>query len=373
MNQKIYLDNNATTVLDPKVLEVITQENYPLNPSSIHYYGRKAKNLLIEARNLIASFLKTKPENLIFTSGGTEAVNLAIRGLVFQGPCHIISSKIDHVSVYNTLTYLEKKGHEVTCLDTDEYGAVKPEQILQNIKQNTKLIVISAVNSETGVKTNLEQIAKIAYENNLFLAVDCVALLGKELFSIPKGVTTMAFSSHKIHGPKGIGLCYFSSKTKLNPVLFGGPQENGQRPGTENLSGILGFAKAIDLLNSYLPKAAQTMQNLRDYLENTLLSNLKEISINGKGPRICNTSNICFKNVDAESLLILLDQNNIMASHGSACSSGSMSISRVLLNMGISPIDAKSSIRFSLSRNTTKEEIDQALKIIISLANKLRK
>lgn len=374
MNQKIYLDNNATTNIDLEVLKVLTEELYPLNPSSVHFYGRKAKKLLLDARCEIASFFKTKPENLIFTSGGTEAVNLAIRGLIKSNSNpHIIASKIDHASVYNTLKYLEKNGCEITYVEVGKYGAIQPDQIRQNIKENTKLIVISAVNSETGVKSNLEEIAKIAKQNNIYLAVDGVALLGKELFAIPDGISTMAFSSHKIHGPKGIGLCYVDSNTNLTPLFLGGPQENERRAGTENLSGILGFAKAIELLKSSLPNATDLMLDLRNYFENNLINNLEDISINGIGPRICNTSNICFKNVDAESLLILLDQNNVMASHGSACSSGAMSISRVLLNMGIDPKDARSSIRFSFSRFTTKEEIDKAFSIIISLVKKLRK
>ncbi len=374
MNQKIYLDNNSTTQIDLEVLKVITNETEPLNPSSIHFYGRKAKKLLLDARNQIANFLKTKSENLIFTSGGTEAVNLAIRGLISPNSnIHIIASKIDHASVYNTLKYFEEKGCEITYINVGKYGALKPEQIQQSIKENTKLIVISAVNSETGVKTNLEQIARLAKENDIYLVVDGVALLGKELFTIPHGISTMAFSSHKIHGPKGIGLCYVDSKIELIPLFFGGPQEYEKRAGTENLSGILGFAKAVELLNTYLPNTTSKMLNLRNYFETTLLNNLEDISINGQGPRICNTSNICFKNVDAQSLLILLDQNNIMASHGFACSSGAMSISRVLLNMQIEPKDARSSIRFSFSRYTTKEELDQAVSIIISLVKKLRK
>jgi len=374
MNQKIYLDNNATTKLDLEVLKTITNEIEPLNPSSIHFFGRKAKNLLLDARKKIASFLKTKPENLIFTSGGTEAVNLAIRGLIKSNSnIHIIASKIDHASVYNTLKYLEKKSCEITYIEIDKYGATKPYQVQENIKENTKLIVITAVNSETGVKTNIKQIAKIAKENNIYLAIDGVSLLGKELFTLHDGISTMAFSSHKIHGPKGVGLCYVNSKIQLNPLFLGGPQEYEKRAGTENLSGILGFAKAIELLNTYLPKTTNDMLTLRNYFETSLLNSLEDISINGQGPRICNTSNICFKNVDAESLLILLDQNNILASYGSACSSGAMSVSRILLNMQISPKDARSSIRFSFSRYTTKEEIDKALLIIINLVKKLRK
>lgn len=374
MNQKIYLDNNATTKIDLEVLKVLTNETEPLNPSSTHYFGRMAKAKLIDAKEKIASFLKTSTDNLIFTSGGTESVNLGIRGLLnLDSKCNIIASNIDHASVYNTLKFLEKNGFEITYIDTGKYGAIKPDQLENNIKPNTKLIVTSFVNSETGVKCDINSIAKLSKDKNIYLFVDATALLGKELFTIPDGVTSMAFSSHKLHGPKGIGLCYINSKVKLNPLFFGGPQENEKRAGTENLSGVLGFAKAIDLLSEHLPKATHDMQKLRDYFEKSLKDNLDDIFINGDGPRICNTSNICFKGVDAESLLILLDQNNIMASYGSACSSGSMTLSRVLLNMGISPKDVRSSIRFSLSRYTSKEEIDITIITLIKLVKQLRK
>nr|NGX32476.1 Cysteine desulfurase NifS [Candidatus Anoxychlamydiales bacterium] len=207
---------------------------------------------------------------------------------------------------------------------------------------------------------------------DLYLFVDAVAILGKEEFVIPKGVTSMGFSSHKLHGPQGVGLCYFKEGIKMSPLFFGGPQELEKRPGTQNLRGIVGFAKAIELLNKHLPKATENMKKLRNHFESTLKSELKDVFINGDGPRVCNTSNICFKGVDAESLLILLDREDVLASHGSACASGSMELSRVLLNMGIDPKDVRSSVRFSICRNTTLEEVEKALKIIISVAGKLR-
>ncbi len=377
MNQKIYLDNNATTSIDKEVLDQIINLTLPLNPSSAHFYGRKAKGLLEDAREKIASYLKVKADNLVFTSGGTESSNLGIRALLEnpskpQEKAHIIASDIDHSCVYNTLKHLEKKGFEISYIKVGKYGAIKPDQILPLIKENTKLIATSFVNAETGVKTDIDKIAKIAREKDIFLFVDAVALLGKEEFVIPKGVTSMGFSSHKLHGPQGVGMCYFKEGIKTSPLFFGGPQEFEKRPGTQNLRGIVGFAKAFELLKKYLPKATETMQKLRDHFETTLKSELKDVFINGEGPRVCNTSNICFKGVDAESLLILLDRGGVLASHGSACASGSMELSRVLLNMGIDPKDVRSSVRFSICRNTTLEEIEKALKIIISVARKLR-
>jgi len=369
--KKIYLDNNATTPIDKEVIKIINKQRLPLNPSSIHSYGREAKKLLIKAKKQIGLYFNVNPDCLIFTSGGTEAVNLAIRGIIENYPnSHIVATDIDHVSVYNTLKYLEGKNFKITYIKAGRYGALTPAQIEKNIRKDTRLIVVSAVNSETGVKTDINQIAKIAKEKDVFLAVDGVALLGKENFSIPSGVTTMAFSSHKIHGPQGVGLCFVEENARISPLLFGGSQENEKRAGTENLPNILGFAKAIDLLSLKLPLASQKMLKLRNYFETTLINKLG-VSVNGEGERICNISNICFKNIDAESLLILLDQKGVLASHGSACSSGSMTISRVLLNMGISPKDARSSIRFSFSRYNTFSEVKKAVDIILKEIDKL--
>ncbi|NGX28527.1 MAG: Cysteine desulfurase NifS [Candidatus Anoxychlamydiales bacterium] len=378
MNQKIYLDNNATTGLDVEVLVVLKNELYPSNPSSAHFFGRRAKKELEKARSNIASFLKVEPSSLIFTSGGTEAVNLALQSLLDlilqeEDSPHIIASDIDHPSVHNLLNNnLKKKKHLFTNIQVGLYGAIKPEQIEEAITENTRLIILSAVNSETGVKTDIDSIAKIAQKKGIYLFVDGVALLGKELFTIASGISAMSFSSHKIHGPNGVGLCYFKNINKLSPLFFGGPQEFEKRPGTENIAGILGFAKAVEILQKSLNEKTSQIFKLRTYFERSLINEIKDTSINGTGPRACNTTNICFKGVDGESLLILLDQKGVLASHGSACSSGSRSPSRVLLNMGIDPKDARSSIRFSLSRFTTQEEIDTALKIIKEIVIKLR-
>lgn len=376
MNQKIYLDNNATTLIDEEVQKAMNSIDFPCNPSSGHFFGKKAKSELEDARSKIASYFKAKPQNLVFTSGGTESSNMGIRCLVenpsnIQEKGHIIASDIDHSCVYKTLKHLEKKGFEISYIKVGKYGAIKPDQILPLIKENTKLIVTTAVNSETGVKTDIEKIAKIADEKDIYLFVDAVALLGKEEFEIPKGVTSMGFSSHKMHGPQGVGLCYFKTGVKFFSLFFGGPQENEKRPGTQNLAGIVGFAKAVEILKDHLPYATIHMQKLRDHFEKTLQKELKDVFINGEGERVCNTSNICFKGVDAESLLILLDREGVLASHGSACGSGSVELSRVLLNMGIDPKGVRSSVRFSICRDTTKEEIVKALKIIIRVVKTL--
>lgn len=374
--EKIYLDNNATTKLDKKVLEVITQDlqKPPSNPSCMHYYGRDAKKRLLEARDNISSFFNVKPNEIIFTSGGTESINMTLRGIFGLNPKgHIITTDLDHSCVFNTVRDLSLNGCEATYISPGLFGAPTVEQISQAIKEDTKVIIISAVNSETGVKADIEKIAQLARENNIPLIVDGVALLAKEIFSIPEGVSAMCFSSHKIHGPKGVGLAFIRSDLKLSQLITGGGQEYSRRAGTENLSGILGFAKAIDLINDHLPEATSKMKKLRDHFESEITLNIKDVIINGEGPRICNTSNLAFKGIEGSTLLMKLDMAGICASQGSACTSGTLSPSRILLNMGIPPEIAASSIRFSISRETTKEALNKAIEIIIETANKLKK
>ncbi len=375
MKKIIYLDNNATTALDPHVIKAIEKEikQPPSNPSSIHQYGQHAKKRLADARYQIASYLKTKPHELIFTSSGTEAVNMIIRGLFpNKEKGHIITTDIEHSCIYQTVLAIKDEGCEATFLQTGLSGAPVCEQIEKAIQENTRLIVLSAVNSETGVRLDLEQIAAMAKKHGIFLLIDAVALLGKDEIDIYPGISAMCFSSHKIHGPKGLGLAYIRTGSKLSPLLTGGPQEFQRRAGTENLISIIGFAQAVALLSKHLPTAKKHMQNLRDYFEKRMKEEIPSVIINGQGLRICNISNITFPGVDGESLLILLDQKNILASHGSACSAGALEPSRVLLNMGIPKELAKSSLRFSLSRFTKKEEIDLAIETIVEIVRSFK-
>lgn len=355
--KRIYLDNNATTGLDPKVLEAMLLDLNPIpaNPSSYHHFGKQAKNLMMKARDSIAHFFHVSPKELIFTSGGTESLNLLIRGLHLG---HTISSNIEHASVFHTLETLGN----CTFLQTGLKGAVTPEQVKEAIKGDTRLIVLSAVNNETGVKTDIQSIAEIAHQAKIPLIVDAIALLGKEPFVIHPGITAMAFSAHKIHGPKGIGLSFLRSSHKLSPFLTGGDQEYNRRAGTENLAGILGFAKAIELLQDH---------HEMERLTQLLIDGLKDYShINGEGPRICNTVNLSFPDLSGEDLLIQLDLAGIAVSHGSACSSGALEPSRILLNMGVPYKLAKSAIRFSLSRWNSEEEIEYVIKTIKSLIDR---
>jgi len=360
----IYLDNNATTPIAPEALSAMLQDyqSTPLNPSSIHRYGQKAKGLILEARHEIATFLKVKGNQILFTSGGTESLNLLIHGLL---PPHgsILTTKLEHPAVYETLNSLNRELH---YLPVGENGAPTSSELESGITETTSLIVLSAANSETGAKIDLEACATVAKSHGIPLIVDGVALLGKELFTIPDGVSGMAFSAHKLHGPKGVGFAYIKKPKNIKPLFHGGNQQMGLRSGTENLGGILGMAKAISLLAIHLPTATAYMAKLRDHFESELMKQF-DIEINGKGPRLPNTSNLSFKGVDGENLLMLLDQKGVAASHGSACSSGALEPSRVLQQMGLSREKARSSIRFSLSRMTSEEDIERAIKIIKDL------
>lgn len=368
MNEKIYLDNNATTPLDPDVLDVMISElaGVPHNPSSIHSFGQEGKKILTEARKIVADFLSVKPSEILFTSSGTEGLNLLIRGAYKGG--HVIGSAIDHAAVYHTLEDLKTDGAEVTYLPVDEWGAPKLEDLKEALRPDTKLIVLSAVNGETGVKLDLSGFAKLAKQRGIPLILDGVALLGKEPFTIPDGVSGMAFSAHKFHGPQGVGFIYLNSSLKLTPLMTGGGQEKGLHPGTENLPGIVGMAHALTLLDE--DENYDTLSHLRETFESLILEALPDTEINGTGPRIPNTSNLYFPETDGESLLISLDMHGIAASHASACASGALEPSRTLLNMGYSKERASSSLRFSFSRFNTLEEIKKAATTLITLVQK---
>ncbi len=374
---KVYLDNNASTFVDPLVVDVIAHalRYHPGNPSSPHIYGREARYLLLLSRETIASYLKVHPKEIIFTSGGTEGANMVIRGILSEtGKGHIITSNVEHSCVFSMINLLKEEGYEASFLSTGLRGAVTPEEVALAIRPHTKLISLMAVNNETGVKTDIKAIAQIAEQAKIPFFVDGVALFGKEAFEIPPGVTAMSFSGHKFHAPKGCGFVYVKSNLKMLPWLIGGEQEYNRRGGTENLAYIAGMAEAVRRMEKVLPEATQAMLKLRTYFEDTLKQSLGEgVIINGQGERICNTINVAFTGVDGETLLIYLDKEGIAASHGSACASGAMEPSRILLNMGIPLTQVRESLRFSISRFTTREEMDYALDVLISFVKKLKK
>ncbi len=377
MTAKIYLDNNATTELDPAVAAVLINDlkSPPSNPSSMHSFGRDAKLKVLKARGFIAKFFGVKPHEVIFTSSGTESMNLLLRGLIDPSLApHILTSNVEHSCVQKTLLDLESKGCRVSFLPAGLEGAVSPAELSAAITPDVKFLVFNAANSETGVKHDLEAFSKIALERNIPLIVDGVAQLGKEAFPLYLGILGAGFSAHKFHGPKGIGFLIMRSHPTLRfkPLLTGGGQEFDIRSGTENVGGILGLEEALIQVEKSLPTATSQMQTLRDRFEKAILESLSFAHINGTGPRLCNVSNLCFPGIDAETLLIQLDLHGVAASQGSACSSGALEPSRILLAMGLSQSQAKSSLRFSLSRFTTEKEIDRAAAVIVELSKQLK-
>lgn len=366
--ERIYLDNNATTALETRVRKVLEEElaSPPSNPSSVHFFGQEARKRLSKARQTVADFFHVKPSEIIFTSGGTEALNMLLRGFFADNYTgHLITSNIEHSSVYQTVKTLEKRGVRVTYLSAGEKGHLTPDSVSRALSHDTRLIILGAVNSETGIKNPITEIAALCAERTLPFLVDAVALLGKEPFVIPQGVSAMTFSAHKFHGPKGIGFAFVRKSFPWQSLLTGGDQEYAKRAGTENLAGILGLAKAIELLSEELTFAEKQMRALRDHFEKSLRHHFPDLIVHGdNSPRVSNTSCLAFPGIDGETLLLHLDMQGVMASHGSACASGALEPSRVLLNMNIPSALARSTLRFSLSRFTTQDEIDRAVEIL---------
>lgn len=372
---RIYLDFNASTPIDPRVLNVVVKalESDYGNPSSTHFHGQQARQTLDKSRQTIANFLQVKPQEIFFTSGGTEGAHLLLNGILLQkSKGHFITSTIEHACVYETCKELEKKGYEATYLSSGEWGAITPDAVQAAIRPDTRLITLMAVNNETGIKTDWEAIAEIAAAHHIPFVMDGVALLGKEAFYLPRGLTAAFFSGHKIHAPKGIGFCMCRQSIKLAQVITGGNQENNRRAGTENLAAIAGLAEAIKILQDEQSLITPHLNSLCKLLEESLSTQLFGTHINGQGPRVANTVNLSFDHVDGESLLMKLDLEGISVSHGSACSSGALEPSRILLNMNIPLEQARTAIRFSVGRTTTLQEIEQAVYLIVKAINSLR-
>ncbi len=364
---RIYLDNNATTALDPRVFKAMLADlsGPPANPSSTHSFGKQAKHLLTKAREQVAAFFSVSPKEVIFTSGGTESINQFLRGLPPKG--HIITSTIEHAATHRTLQALESQGLKVTYLPVGLWGAPLPEHVASAIRPDTQAIALSAANSETGVKIDLEAIASIAQNQGIPFLLDAVCFIGKEPFTNHPGISAIAVSGHKFHAPKGIGALILRAPCKIAPLATGGAQEHMHRAGTENLSGILGLAEALQILATEQTPITEHLNDLRLRLEHGLKAKLPFIEIHGEGPRISNTSSIAFAGIDGETLLIHLDMAGIAVSHGSACASGAQEPSRVLTQMGISHKLAASSLRFSVGRMNTREEIDLAIDTIAKI------
>lgn len=372
----IYLDYNAGAPLDPLVLEVFVQalQEEIGNPSSIHFHGKEAKRKLNESRRLIASYFNVRPQEIVFTSGGTEAACLLIQGFMGRYPKgHIISSQGEHACVYENIKALENRGCSATYLPIGEKGAPDPLELERAIRSETRLIVLIGANNETGVLTDIPAMAEVAKKARVPLVVDAVAWLGKAPLEISEGVSAVFFSGHKIGAPKGIGWGVCKTAFKCAPLLLGGGQELGRRAGTENLPAIVALAKAIALLTEKQASSIAHMKRIRDFFEQELIRLLPFVVRNGEGLRVSNTSNLSFTGLDGESLLIHLDLAGVSASHGSACSSGAIEPSRILQAMGFSQSRVESSLRFSFGREQTQEEIERAIEVIARVAKEMKK
>jgi len=386
--KKIYLDCAATTPVDPEVFEAMEPYFNKIygNPSSIHSFGREARSALDKARQEAASFFNCESEEIIFTSGGTEADNLAIMGCVFGSKAekpHVITSKIEHHAVLSTVEHLERKGViEASFLGVDEFGEVSVKDLEKAIKPNTVLISVMYANNEIGTIQPIKEIGRLVREINkqrgekqrLYFHTDAVQGVGYLEADIKAlGVDLLSMSGHKIYGPKGIGLLFIKSGTEIVPILHGGGQELKKRPGTENVAGIVGLAAAINKIKSQKSKARMT-EDLRDYLIGEILAKIPDTILTGHPKkRLPNIASFCFKGVEGESILINLDLAGIAASSGSACTSGALEPSHVLSACGIEPRLAHGNIRFSLGKFTTKEDIDRVIEVLPPIIEKLRR
>jgi cysteine desulfurase len=373
------MDSNATTPVRPEVAEAMLRvfsEDFG-NPSSIHWFGQQAKSLVDEARQQVARLIHAEPSEIVFVSGGTEADNLAIRGIAevqkLKGH-HIITSKIEHHAVLHTCRDLEKQGWEITWLDVSRDGLVNPEDVRRAIRPDTALITIMHANNEIGTIQPIEEIGRIAEEADVYFHSDGVQATGK----IPVDVRGLrvdlySMSAHKIHGPKGIGALYVRKGTTVKPLMTGGGHERNRRSGTENVAGIVGFGQAAKLAREGLEAEAATMGQLRDRLESGLKARIPSIHVNAeKAPRLPNTSNIMVDFAEGEGLVISLDLKGVAVSTGSACSSGSLEPSHVLTAIGKTPDEAHGSLRFSLNAMNTVEDVDYVLEILPGIVERLR-
>lgn len=373
----IYLDNNASTPVDPEVSDAIfscVKRDFG-NPSSLHMQGRRSKEVIETSRKYVSDLLECSQKEIFFTSGGTEANNLAILGTVrLHQTGHIITSSIEHPSVFNPVRHLESRGFEVTCIDADRTGAVKPEDISKAIRKNTVLISIMHSNNETGVLQPIEDIGALAKKHAIPFHVDAAQSIGKAYFTLRNSsIDMLTVVPHKFYGPKGIGALYIKSGCNVLPLMYGADHEMGLRPGTENVPGIAGFAKACELTMRDLKLRVSHTSHLREILFQKLLLGIPDIVLNGnKKDGLPNTLNICIPGVLSEDLVNRLN-DQVAISSGSACHAGKQIPSRVLKSMGLSDSEALSSIRLSVGKDNTEDEIQKAAEIIINSVGVLRK
>lgn len=374
----IYVDNNATTKVAPEVFEAMLpylQEDYG-NPSSMHTFGGKVDRNIKEARTSVASLLGAAPEEIVFTSSGTESDNTAIWAAIQSNPDkkHIITSRVEHPAVKNLFEYLSKNGYRVTFIPVDSKGSLDMDYLYENLTDNTAIVTIMWANNESGVIFPIEKISQIVKERGAVFHTDAVQAVGKIPIDLNKiDVDMLSLSGHKLHGPKGIGALYIRKGTKFSPFLIGGHQESGRRGGTENVASIVGLGKASELAAAYMEEENTRVKQLRNKLESEILKQIPNTIINGdRENRLPNTTNVSFEYVEGESILLMMDELGICASSGSACTSGSLEPSHVLRAMGVPFTAAHGSIRFSLSIYNTEEEIDFIIEKLPPIIKRLR-
>lgn len=375
----VYFDNSATTKTDERVIEAMMPyitENYG-NPSSIYKIGRENRKAVEEAREQVAKALNCEPNEIYFTNGGSESDNTAIRGIAYaykNKGNHIITSKIEHPAVLETCKQLEKEDFEVSYIGVDENGIIKLDELKNAIKPTTTLISIMFANNEIGTIEPIEEIGKIAKENNIFFHTDAVQAVGNVRIDVKQlNIDALSMSGHKFYGPKGIGALYVKKGIKFEKLINGGHQERNKRAGTENVAGIVGLGKAIELAYQELDEHNKKIKELRDYYVEQVKAKIPYIRINGdETKRLPGNSNISFRFIEGEGLLLNLDLKGICASSGSACTSGSLDPSHVLLAIGLPHEIAHGSLRISIGKYNTKEEVDYLVENLVEIIGRLR-
>ena len=379
MDKFIYLDNAATTATEPAVFEAMKPyfEEYYGNAASIYRFAGKSTMAIDRARQTVADFLGAKPGEIYFTGGGSESDNWALKATAFAGRDkgkHIITSKIEHHAVLHTCEFLEKNGFEVTYLDVDENGVVHPEELEKAIRPDTILISIMFANNEIGTIEPIREIGKIAHEHGIIFHTDAVQAYGHLPIRVDEmNIDILSASGHKIGGPKGVGIMYLRDTVRIGAFIHGGAQERGRRAGTHNTPGIVGFGKATEIAEDRMAVNIRKETELRDYLIRRVLEEIPYTRLNGhRTNRLPNNANFSFRFVEGESLLILLDQKGICASSGSACTSGSLDPSHVLLAIGVPHEVAQGALRLTLSAETTKEETGYVVEELKAMIERLR-
>ncbi|ADD03306.1 cysteine desulfurase NifS [Thermoanaerobacter mathranii subsp. mathranii str. A3] len=376
---RIYLDNAATTAVDKRVLEAMLPYYSDIfgNPSSPYSYGQEAKKAIEEAREKVAKALGADSDEIYFTSGGSESDNWALKGVAYalkDKGNHIITTEIEHHAVLNTCRYLEKEGFKVTYLPVDEYGVVKPEDLKKAITDKTILVSVMFANNEIGTIEPIEELVKIAHEKNVYFHTDAVQAVGNIPIDVKKlDVDLLSLSAHKIYGPKGVGALYIKKGVKIHSFIQGGTQEKNRRAGTENVPGIVGLGEAIELITKNLDSHINKLTFLRDKLINGILEKIPYVRLNGHPTkRLPGNVNLSFEFIDGESLILNLDMAGICASSGSACTSGSLEPSHVLLAIGLSKELARGSLRLTIGKDNTEEDIDKVLEALPQIVKRLR-